>query len=97
VRRKPSLIRPEVLVASWTRACTSQSRHAAVISASFSFSAGESSTTDDVRRGGRLLELTERDTEREGLREAMTVVPASRVRVRMRERDAGPANQYDVT
>jgi hypothetical protein len=66
-----------------------------VISASFSFSAGESSTTDEVRRGGRLVELTERDTEREGLREAMTV-PASRGQVRMRVRVAWTANQDDV-
>jgi hypothetical protein len=84
VRRRLSLTRPEVLVARCTRVGRSRSRHAAEISASFSFSAGESSTTDGVRRGGRLLELTERDVgrdaEREGLLEAITV-PASRARV----------------
>jgi hypothetical protein len=81
VRRRLSLIRPEVLVARCTSAARSPSRHAAEINASFSFSAGESSTTGDARRGGRLLELTERDVgrdpERDGLREAITV-PASR-------------------
>jgi hypothetical protein len=39
--------------------------------------------TGIVRRGGRLLELTERDTEREVLREAITI-PASRVYVSVR-------------
>jgi hypothetical protein len=84
VRRRLSLIRPEVLVASCTSAARSPSRHAAEISASFSFSAGESSTTDGVRRDGRLVELTERDVgrdpEREGLREAIAA-PASRARL----------------
>lgn len=81
MRRKPSLTRPELLVARWTRVLTSPSSHAARISASFSFSAGESSTTGVARRGGRLLGLTERETERDGVREAMTAVPASRVRL----------------
>jgi hypothetical protein len=45
-----------------------------VISATFSFSAGESSTTGDARRSGRLLELTERDPAlEEGLRAAMAL------------------------
>lgn len=35
--------------------------------------------TGEGRRGGRLLELTERDTVREGLLDAITL-PASRVR-----------------
>jgi hypothetical protein len=81
VRRRPSLINPEVLVARFTRVDTSRSRHAAVISASFSFSAGESSTTGVARRCGRLVELTERDTERDEFLEAITV-PASRFRGR---------------
>jgi hypothetical protein len=70
-------------VARRTSAARSPSRHAAEISASFSFSAGESSTTGDVRRGGRLVELTERDggrdPERDELREAIAA-PASRAR-----------------
>jgi hypothetical protein len=81
VRRRLSLIRPEVLVARLTKVDTSRSRHAAAISASFSFSAGESSTTGVARRCGRLVELTERDTEREEFLEAITV-PASRSRGR---------------
>jgi hypothetical protein len=80
VRRSSSLTRPEELVARWTRVGRWRSRHAAATSASFSFSAGERSTaTGDGRRGGRLVELTERDTAREGVLEAMTV-PASRSR-----------------
>ena len=71
VRRRLSVSSPEGVVASWTRAGRSRSRHAAVISASFSFSAGERSTTGELRRRGRLVELTERDTEREVLLDAM--------------------------
>jgi hypothetical protein len=63
VQRKLSLTRPEELVARCTRAPMSPLSIAARTSVSFSFSAGE-----------RLPELT----EREGVREAMTV-PASRV------------------
>jgi hypothetical protein len=84
VRRRLSLMRPELVVARWTRVDRWRSRHAPAISASFSFSAGESSTTGDVRRGGRLLELTERDTERDAEREVLLeaiIIPASRVRV----------------
>jgi hypothetical protein len=83
-------------VASCTRVDRSPSRHAAKIRASFSFSAGESSTIGGVRRDGRLFELTERDVgrdaERDGLREAMAV-PASRARVRLRARAVHPSSR----
>jgi hypothetical protein len=60
-----------------------------VISATFFFSAGESSTTGDARRSGRLLELTERDPAlEEGLREAMAL-RASRGRAAPPQSGAG--------
>lgn len=80
VRRRASVTRPEELVASWARVLTSPSSQAARIKASFSLSAGDSSTTGVACRGGRLPVLTERETEGdEGVREAMAV-PASRAR-----------------
>ena len=78
MQRKLSLTRPDTLVASSAKVLTSWSLHAVAINASFSFSAGESSTTGVTRRGGTLPELTEREREREGVLEAIAV-PASRV------------------
>jgi hypothetical protein len=74
VQRKLSLTRPEELVARCTRALTSPVSIAARTSDSFSFSADERGVAGVAWRDGRLPELTERD----GVREAMTV-PASRV------------------
>jgi hypothetical protein len=88
-------MRPEGLVARSTRAVTSPLSIAARTRDSFSFSAGVSWGTGVACREGKLPELTERDTEPEGVREAMTV-PASRdvssVRGREEERRDDVAN-----
>jgi hypothetical protein len=78
VRRRPSLTSPKVLVDRCTRVARSRSSHAAAMSASFSFSAGESSMTGVARRDGTLLELTERDVGREALVEEAMTEPAFR-------------------
>ena len=70
-------MRPDGLVARSTRAVTSPLSIAARTRDSFSFSVGVSWETGVACRGGKLPELTERDTEPEGVREAMTM-PASR-------------------
>lgn len=77
VQRKLSLTRPEGLVARSTRAVTSPLSIAARTRDSFSFSAGVRWGTGVACRVGKLPELTERDTEPEGVRDAMTV-PAFR-------------------
>lgn len=79
VHRRLSLTRPKDVVARCTRAAISPSSIAARTKDSFSFSAGERLITGVGWREGRLpeLELTERDMEREEVREAMAV-PASR-------------------
>ena len=59
----------------------SPASHAARIKVSFSLSAGDSSMTGVARGRDRLPELTERETVREGVREAMTL-PASRAEKR---------------
>ena len=77
VQRKLSLTRPEGLVARFTRAVTSPLSIAVRTRDSFSFSAGVRWGMGVACREGKLPELTERDTEPEGVRDAMTV-PASR-------------------
>lgn len=69
MRREVSVTNPDELVARAIRTSRSRSRHASAMRASFSFSAGESSTTSVLRRGGRLFELTDRETDRETGRE----------------------------
>lgn len=93
VRRRPSLTSPKMLVDRHTRVARSRSSQAAAISASFSFSAGESSMTGVARRDGKLVELTERDVGREGLVEEAMTKPAFRYRL---QHHAVEQNQFHI-
>jgi len=63
-----------VLVARRITALRSASWQATVIRAAFSFSAGEGSGVEVLRRGGRLVELAEREMLRKPVCESMSTV-----------------------